>query len=399
MCCGIATHTFIFARDAEELRRSFVGMRRFGCHALLACVPIMAWAGDEAGHFYIGPEVGGITASGDRGTKEHDWVYGLDLGYNINAAWTLDLNLNTARLKDEFDTGHLRLSAASLDIERVFNRQGLFAPYIGVGAGVLHYDTPFALPNRNDWFPEAGVGAFIKLWENSNASSSFSLKPDIRVRWDDAGAAGHLRDYLYTMSFVFSFGPGTKPAPSPPTPPPPPPPPAQTSPAPAPPPVTAIPDSDGDGVPDNIDQCPNTPHGVAVDKVGCPLKSSIVLEGVTFETNSAILTADSRPVLNEVADGLSKHPRLKVELQGYTDSTGSDKYNLALSAKRANSVRDYLISQNVKSDQLTAKGFGKADPVASNATPEGRAKNRRVVMKVLENPGDVAVKGEGQTQQ
>ena len=151
-------------------------------------------------------------------------------------------------------------------------------------------------------------------------------------------------------------------------------------------------------MPDNIDRCPNTPHGVAVDKVGCPLKSSIVLEGVTFETNSAILTADSRPVLDEVADGMAKHPRLRVELQGYTDSTGSDKYNLVLSDKRANSVREYLISQSVKPEQLTAKGFGKADPVASNATPAGRAKNRRVVMKVLDNPGDVTIKGEGETQ-
>ena len=91
-------------------------------------------------------------------------------------------------------------------------------------------------------------------------------------------------------------------------------------------------------------------------------------------------------------------PRLQVELQGYTDSTGSDRYNLMLSDKRANSVREYLISQNVKPEQLSAKGFGKANPVASNATPAGRAKNRRVVMKVLENPGEVTVKGEGQTQ-
>ena len=97
-------------------------------------------------------------------------------------------------------------------------------------------------------------------------------------------ANGHLRDYLYTMSFVWSFGPGTPP---PPAPPPPPPPPAQPAPAPPPPPVTVIPDSDGDGVPDNIDRCPNTPHGVAVDQFGCPHKGSIVLEGVTFETNSA----------------------------------------------------------------------------------------------------------------
>jgi OOP family OmpA-OmpF porin len=374
-------------------------MRRLPVYALLACAPIAAWAGDEAGHFYIGPEVGGIVASGDRGTKEHDWVYGLDLGYNINKNWTLDLNLNQVRLKDEYDPGHLRLMAGSLDVLRVFNRDSVFAPYIAAGAGVLHYDTPFDARGHDDFTAEAGVGAFIKLWENGNASSSFSLKPDLRVRWDDSSPAGHLRDYLYTMSFVFSFGPGkAEPPPPPAPPPPPPPPPAQPAPAPTPPPVTSIPDSDGDGVPDNIDRCPNTPHGVAVDKFGCPLKSSIVLEGVTFETNSAILTADSRPVLNEVADGVVKHPRLKVELQGYTDSTGSDKYNLVLSEKRANAVREYLINQGVKPEQLSAKGFGKADPVASNATPAGRAKNRRVVMKVLENPGDVTVKGEGETQ-
>jgi OOP family OmpA-OmpF porin len=92
-----------------------------------------------------------------------------------------------------------------------------------------------------------------------------------------------------------------------------------------------------------------------------------------------------------------KHRRLKVELQGYTDSTGSDKYNLIMSDKRANSVREYLISQQAQPEQLVSRGYGKADPVASNATAEGRSKNRRVVMKVLENPGDVTIKGEGET--
>jgi OOP family OmpA-OmpF porin len=358
-------------------------MRRIPYLALLAWAPLVATAGDEAGHFYIGPEVGGIVASGDRGTDEHDWVYGADLGYNLNAHWTFDVNLNTVRLKDEYDPGHLRLMAASLDVLRVFNRSNMFAPYVAVGAGVLHYDTADDLPGHDNFFPEAGVGAFIKLWENSNASSSFSLKPDIRVRWDDDGSHGFLRDYLYTMSFVFSFGPGVRQPPAPP-PPPPPPPPAQPAPAPPPPPVVAAPPPP---------RCPNVPPGVRVDQYGCPVQgATIVLEGVRFETNSAVLTGDSQPVLNDVAEGLSKHPRIKVELQGYTDSTGSDKYNLNLSDKRANSVREYLISQNVHPEQLISKGYGKADPVASNATPAGRAKNRRVVMKVLENPGDVTVK-------
>jgi len=372
-------------------------MRRLSLYALLACAPVVASAGDEVGHFYFGPQVGGINASGDRDTKEHDWLYGLDLGYNISKDWSAEVNINSARLKDELDPGHLRLTGYTFDVLRVFNRSGMFAPYLSAGVGDLHYQPSLITDRRNDFAAEAGVGAFVKLWENSNASSSFALKPDIKVRWDDASPIGHLRDYLYTVSFVFSFGPGSAPPPAMAAPPPPPPPPAQ--PAPAPPPVvTTPPDSDGDGVPDSIDRCPNTPHGVAVDEFGCPRKGSIVLEGVTFETDSAVLAGDSRAVLKSVADGLVKHPRLRVELQGYTDSTGGDKHNLILSDHRANSVREYLLTQGVQPQQLVAKGFGKADPVASNATPAGRAKNRRVVMKVLENPGDVTVKGEGETQ-
>jgi len=88
---------------------------------------------------------------------------------------------------------------------------------------------------------------------------------------------------------------------------------------------------------------------------------------------------------------------LRTEGSSTSDSTGSDKYNLILSDKRANSVREYLISQQAQPEQLVSRGYGKADPVASNATAEGRSKNRRVVMKVLENPGDVTIKGEGET--
>jgi OOP family OmpA-OmpF porin len=153
-------------------------------------------------------------------------------------------------------------------------------------------------------------------------------------------------------------------------------------------------------VTDNIDQCPNTPRGAAVDAKGCPLKAkeSIVLEGVTFDVNSARLTMQSQPILNDVADGLKKHPRMKVELQGHTDDTGPDAYNLSLSKKRADAVREYLLTQGVPGTQLTAKGYGESQPLDNNKTPEGRSKNRRVVMYVIENPGDVQVEGEGKVQ-
>jgi OOP family OmpA-OmpF porin len=131
--------------------------------------------------------------------------------------------------------------------------------------------------------------------------------------------------------------------------------------------------------------------------VGCPRHDSITLKGVGFEYDSATLTAESRPVLDEVAADLKKYPRLKVELQGHTDSRGSDQYNLKLSQRRAEAVREYLIRQGVSPDQLTARGYGETQPKASNDTDEGRAENRRVDMKVLENPGDLDVKTEDAT--
>jgi OOP family OmpA-OmpF porin len=134
-----------------------------------------------------------------------------------------------------------------------------------------------------------------------------------------------------------------------------------------------------------------------VDAVGCPLKGSITLEGVNFEHNSAALTVASHPPLDEIASGLKKHPRLKVEIQGHTDSTGSPAYNLKLSQRRADSVRDYLVSEGASADQLVTKGYGQTQPAASNKTAEGRAKNRRVVMYVVSNPGDVKVEGAGST--
>ena len=126
-------------------------------------------------------------------------------------------------------------------------------------------------------------------------------------------------------------------------------------------------------------------------------KASIILEGVTFEFNSAQLTGDSRPVLDDVAKSLQKHPRLKVELQGHTDSTGPADYNMKLSERRAASVRDYLISGGVSEDRLTAKGYGLTQPIDTNKTKAGRAHNRRVVMYAVENPGEVKVEGQGTT--
>jgi outer membrane protein OmpA-like peptidoglycan-associated protein len=145
-------------------------------------------------------------------------------------------------------------------------------------------------------------------------------------------------------------------------------------------------DADGDGVPDGIDRCGDTAPGTEVDANGCPVLFEedvvrIVLEGVTFATNSADLTAEARTVLDRVAASLRGNLEVRVEVGGHTDATGSREYNLQLSQSRAESVVAYLVQQGVASDRMEARGYGPDNPVADKATREGRAQNRRVELR------------------
>src|SRR5205085_3200436 len=106
------------------------------------------------------------------------------------------------------------------------------------------------------------------------------------------------------------------------------------------------------------------------------------MSDVLFDFNKATLKPGAREKLSKVAGIVLAYPGLRLELEGHTDSVGSDEYNMVLSEKRASSVHDYLIAQGVPGGSVTARGFGKADPVASNATAEGRQRNRRVEMVV-----------------
>ena len=116
---------------------------------------------------------------------------------------------------------------------------------------------------------------------------------------------------------------------------------------------------------------------------GCAKDQAVILRGVNFELNSAKLTMNAETILNDVATTLTSSPGFNVELQGHTDSTGSDSYNMNLSQNRAKSVKNYLVGNGVDSGRLTATGYGEEQPVASNDTSEGRAENRRVELKVL----------------
>jgi OOP family OmpA-OmpF porin len=152
------------------------------------------------------------------------------------------------------------------------------------------------------------------------------------------------------------------------------------------------PDRDKDDVPDNVDKCPDV-AGPAENE-GCPIlqpplvtveRDRIRLKAnVLFETGEARIQKQSYPVLDEVAKVLVDHPEVRpVLIEGHTDNVGSRRYNLDLSARRARAVVDYLVKKGIDAKRLRAQGFGFDQPIAPNATPLGRAKNRRVDFRIL----------------
>jgi OOP family OmpA-OmpF porin len=126
----------------------------------------------------------------------------------------------------------------------------------------------------------------------------------------------------------------------------------------------------------NINNLPSAKIVSTTDCKGINLK-------VNFKTNSDVIERSSLPQLQDFANFMNTNKSKKAEIAGYTDSRGSDSYNLALSQKRAKAVYKQLIADGVKASRLTYAGYGKADPVATNKTEAGRRENRRIEAKLF----------------
>jgi outer membrane protein OmpA-like peptidoglycan-associated protein len=143
-------------------------------------------------------------------------------------------------------------------------------------------------------------------------------------------------------------------------------------------------DSDNDGVVDSKDLCAGTPPGLPVEPMGCLVVEVITLEGVYFKTGSDLLNDNAKKMLRSIAQTLKNNPRMRIEIAGHTDNTGSDDVNRNLSIRRANSAKQQLVDLGVSASTLTVKGYADSKPVISNETNEGRAANRRVELRIVE---------------
>jgi outer membrane protein OmpA-like peptidoglycan-associated protein len=110
----------------------------------------------------------------------------------------------------------------------------------------------------------------------------------------------------------------------------------------------------------------------------------VVLENVEFDVNKYFIRTTSFKALNDLAEVMNFKPKMKIEIGGHTDNVGDEKSNELLSLNRANSIKQYLVKKGIKAERIVTKGYGKTEPIADNDSAEGRQKNRRTEVKILQ---------------
>ncbi|MFI5158442.1 MAG: OmpA family protein [Sphingobacteriales bacterium] len=352
---------------------------------------------------YLGGKVNGAVTAADQGAGTYS-SYSTKIHYAVDLMATYTLaNINWAH-KKSFIQPYVSVGGGEISYTATVNNNGTNVGnkqhdfYIPVGAGFkidvakginldLGYQVNFVnaddfdgtvVGNGNDRFSYAHAGLEFALGSRSkpqmatynpvNSMRTEYLMDDqrLQIQLDQERAAnGQLRNDLNTTNANLAK-------------------------------LTV--DSDGDGVPDVYDKCPNTPAGTQVDGAGCPLPvrkpdvkvyvtkedKEVVNEAVKnleFDFGKSTIREHSDESLNKLAQ-LLVNKGFSLKLAGYTDNVGSVSANLKLSKDRAEAVKTYLATQGVDPSKISAEGYGKAHPIATNKTDKGRQINRRVEFSI-----------------
>lgn len=324
----------------------------------LACASMM-FAANSDYKYEITPMIGGTYTEGNLDLDRNYANAGLALGFNQTDSIIDQVELGFLRTIEDVD--YKNVANRDTGITRVFanliKEYGLTSDlslYSLVGLGVEIFDDE-AQGNEDGLFGNYGVGLKYKI------ADELSLKFDVRHLIETDHGDNNL---LYTLGFAVPFGKVAKPAPV-----------VVPAPVVEPAVVETPKDSDGDGVIDSLDQCPNTISGAEVDSVGC---MTLVNLNINFDTDSAVIKPSYDSKLEAFANMMKNNTKLKATIEAHTDSVGTNAYNQKLSERRASSTLEALKALNVDATRLNSVGYGETKPVASNKTSEGRAQNRRV---------------------
>ena len=309
--------------------------------------------------WYIAPTVVGIKPDADFGVDDKDWGGGLKFGKPVHPLWDIQIGATHARAKD--GGADYRQTLVGVDSLLMLSRQN-FRPFLllGVGGQRDHMSVPGR--RASGWSPYATAGLGFQVGLNDR----WALQADVRavksnLRDDDQyGFSKSLTKYA-SVSLNYAFNPPPQPVVQTPPPPPvvetPPPPPAPVAPPPPPP--------------------------ARFEKVTLDANKTFGFDSATVITPA--------PQLDEIAAALQADTTISnVDITGYTDRLGSDKYNQKLSERRANAVRDYLVSKGVDGSRLRASGKGEANPIVTDCKQKKKsdliaclAPNRRVEVEQI----------------
>jgi OOP family OmpA-OmpF porin len=294
------------------------------------------------GHWYIDD-------SRDVNDADTPWV-GLEWAFNDNWAAEILYAEDDTRLTD--GSGHADIATWQVGMlyygGSYIGKPNRIRPYVAFGAGEIDIDAGFA--DTVETTLNAGVGIRWMFTRRLGAR----LETRMLYSVDE-----HHKDLLMSAGLNYYFGQVQASAPV----------------------VVAPVDSDGDGVTDDMDECPNTPAGTRVDSVGCPLPvtqvASIKLL-VNFGFDSDVVQEKYFTDLGQLAEFLQRFEDIYVDIEGHTDSVGPEDYNQQLSQRRAQAVVDLLVNEHgIAAQRLEAKGFGESQPVASNDTDGGCQQRHR----------------------
>jgi OmpA-OmpF porin, OOP family len=356
-------------------------MKRNTLYALVALAlgGVSVAQAQDFGSWYVAPRLGYVIPDSQRDTKDSAF-FGIGVGVwvNPNLAVDFEYGINNA----DYDTssprdGH-QWETVQLDVAGrwFFGDIGQgWRPYIMGGLGAVRHKaysgqtlSSFSFSSSGGWDPAALLGIGIQY----AMSDRLAFRGEIAGRYDhdnnshnsivsdSFGIPRHqgFVDALLTVGLTYSFG-GAPPPPPPAAPPPPPPAP--------PPPVREA----------------AAPTRVTIDLRGVEFKFDHPRVGEKLEPSLKAPTAESIAILDQAIDTLKRNPEIRVEVDGHTDSKGTDAYNQKLSERRAKGVYDYLTAHGIDAGRLDGpKGFGESQPIDTNDTAEGRQRNRRTELKV-----------------
>jgi OOP family OmpA-OmpF porin len=374
----------------------------------LLAMATAATAGNKAETFSVSPVIGGISFGANQHMETAPLI-GIRAGYNFTKEIGVEALFDYALT--EYKITNWNGSKQKVDFFRYgaevlyhFMPDSSFVPYIAVGAG----GTNFGQNTPEPWHGSpANTGKGMKGLVDYGVGAKFFMNDRIALRGDVRHLLydldNHHQALEYTVGLYFPFGGAAKAV--------------QQIEPPTAAPVAGPIDSDGDGVPDYLDKCPDTPAGVAVDKDGCPPVAKkvvilatepmveekvvsavsqkkaevvvLVFEDVHFDFDQSTLKPEAKVILKRDIKLLKDNPNTKIRVAGYTSASGTEEYNQKLSERRAKAVEEYLINEGIITrSRLTMIGYGEHNPAVYESSPKelyspAAKANMRVLFEIV----------------